>query len=72
MTDEYPHTRRDDENEFARQATQSQSGVLGEFWAFLRHNRKWWLAPIVVVLLLVGGLLILGGTSAAPFIYTLF
>ena len=59
-------------SEFAEQAEGSSSGLVGEFVAFLAHNKKWWLAPIVVVLLLLGLLVLLGGTAAAPFIYTLF
>jgi len=59
-------------NDFAKQAEQSQTGLVAEFWDYLRQNKKWWLTPIVVVLLLVGGLVLLGGTAAAPFIYTLF
>jgi len=43
-----------------------------EFFAFLKHNKKWWLLPIVVIILLVGILVVLGGSAAAPFIYTLF
>ena len=58
--------------DFADQAEQAQAGILREFWDFLRYNKKWWLSPIIVVLLLVAALIILGGTSAAPFIYTLF
>ena len=46
--------------------------LLREFWDFLRHNKKWWLTPIILVLLLIGLLAVLGGTTAAPFIYTLF
>ena len=46
--------------------------LLGEFWDFLRHNKKWWLLPLLVMLLLIGVLIILAGTGAAPFIYTLF
>ena len=61
-----------DNSEFARQAAETQGGFFAEFWAYLRHNRKWWLTPIVIVLLLVAGLVLLGGTAAAPFIYTLF
>ncbi len=57
---------------FSDQAKEPRAGVLGEFVAFLRDNKRWWLTPIVVVLLLVGALLMLGGTAAAPFIYTLF
>lgn len=45
---------------------------LQELAQFLRENKKWWLTPIVIVILLVGVLLVLGGTSIAPFIYTLF
>jgi hypothetical protein len=51
---------------------EGSSNVLSELWAFLRHNKKWWLAPILLMLLLLGVLIILGGTGAAPFIYTLF
>ena len=51
---------------------QKRRGVVGEFWGLLRHNKKWWLAPIIIVSLLVGALLILFGTPVAPLIYTLF
>ena len=47
--------------------------VLREFWAFLKQEKKYWLAPIVLVLLLFGLLLVFAQSSAvAPFIYTLF
>ncbi len=59
-------------SDFEQQATRRSSGIVSEFIQFLRHNKKWWLAPIIVVLLLVGVLVILGGTAIAPFIYTLF
>ena len=59
-------------SDFSRQADQSQTGLLREYVAFLRHNKKWWLIPIVITLLLVGALVILSSTAAAPFIYTLF
>ena len=49
-----------------------QSGLLSEFASMLMHNKKWWLTPIVLVLILFGLLIILGGSSYAPFIYTLF
>ena len=57
---------------FARQAEQVSTGLLREFFDFLLHNKKWWLAPIIIVLLLVGVLILLCGYAAAPFIYTLF
>ena len=60
------------QEEFAREAEGQSTGVLVEFWGFLRENKKWWLMPILVVLLLIGVLVILGGTGVAPFIYTLF
>jgi hypothetical protein len=47
-------------------------GVVGELWAFMAQNKKWWLTPILMMLLLLGVLIVLGGTGAAPFIYTLF
>jgi len=47
-------------------------GFFSDLFQFLVQNKKWWLLPIVGVLILVGALLILGGTSAAPFIYSLF
>jgi hypothetical protein len=51
----------------------SKSRVLGEFWNFLRQEKKYWLVPIVVVFLLFGLLLVVSQSSAvAPFIYTLF
>ena len=46
--------------------------IFSEFYAFLRHNKAYWMVPIVVVLLLLAALLVFGGSSAAPFIYTLF
>ena len=59
-------------DDFARQAEETPVGVLREFWAFLRYNKKWWLTPILLVLLLVGVLVVLSGTGAAPLIYTLW
>jgi hypothetical protein len=59
-------------SEFEREASQAQTGLVGEFVDYLRQNKKWWITPIVVVLLLVGALVIFGGSAAAPFIYTLF
>ena len=50
----------------------AQRGLIAEFWDFLLHNKKWWLAPIILVLALLSVLIVLGGTAAAPFIYTLF
>lgn len=45
---------------------------LKDLWAFIRGRKKWWLLPLIVILLLIAILIMLGGTSIAPFIYTLF
>ena len=60
------------ENEFERQAAAPAIGFLGEFWYFIRHNKKWWITPIMILLLILGVLVVLGGSGAAPLIYTLF
>ncbi len=57
--------------EDARKGTR-QTGLIGEFWHFLRSSKKWWLLPIVAVLLILAILAFLSTTAAAPFIYTLF
>jgi hypothetical protein len=52
-----------------------KSGVslLGEFWAFMRMQKKWWLAPLIVILILMGILIIMTeGSALAPFIYAIF
>ena len=44
-----------------------------ELYAFMRERKKFWLLPIILVLLLLAGLIALTqGSTAAPFIYTLF
>jgi hypothetical protein len=57
---------------FEALAQKKRSSILSEFWGFLKYNKKWWLLPIIIVLLLLGVLVLLAGTSAAPFIYTIF
>ncbi len=59
-------------SEFERAAAEAPQGVVREFWAFLRHNKKWWLVPLVVVLVLMGVLMFLGSSPVAPFIYSIF
>ncbi|MFI5179320.1 MAG: DUF5989 family protein [Vicinamibacterales bacterium] len=51
----------------------SKARLVGEFFQFLRTEKKYWLAPIVIVFVLLGLLIVLSQSSAvAPFIYTLF
>ncbi len=59
-------------DEFQREGESRRTGLVAEFWDFLKHNKKWWLLPILVTMLLVGALAVLSSTAAAPFIYTLF
>ncbi len=59
-------------NDFIKQSEGGRSGIVSEFWDFLRDNKKWWLAPIILSILGLGLLVLLGGSAAAPFIYTLF
>ena len=59
-------------NEFEQANQEQQAGIVQEFIAFLRENKKFWLIPLLLAFLAIGALLILGGTAAAPFIYTLF
>jgi hypothetical protein len=61
-----------DSARFEQLAKERRPSLVAEFWHFLKHNKKWWLLPIVVVLLLLGLIVLLAGTSAAPFIYTIF
>jgi len=67
-----PDRETPEKSDFASDARKQRTGLVGEFWDFLRQNKKWWLAPIIVSILALGALVLLGGTAAAPFIYTLF
>jgi hypothetical protein len=62
----------DAKNRLEQQARSARTSLAAEFVAFLRDNKKWWLAPILIVTLGLGALILLGGSAAAPFIYTLF
>jgi hypothetical protein len=59
-------------DEFVNQAAGKRQSLPVELLAFLRDNRKWWLAPMILAVLVLGLLVMLGSTAAAPFIYTLF
>lgn len=49
-----------------------QTGIVGEFFEFMKDNAKWWLIPFLVVFGLLAVVIVLGSTGAAPFIYTMF
>ena len=59
-------------DEFSKLARKQRTSLVGEFWYFLKHNKKWWLLPILIILLLLGIFILLGTTAVAPFIYPLF
>jgi hypothetical protein len=49
------------------------SGIIKDFFKFLREQKRWWLTPILIFLgLLVLLLALTKGSSLAPFIYNLF
>jgi hypothetical protein len=51
----------------------ARSSLAGEFVAFIKARRKWWLIPIIVVMVTVGALMVFAqGSVLAPFIYTIF
>ena len=60
------------EKSFEQLSKEKRSSVIGEFWEFLKHNKKWWLLPIIVILLGLGLLVLLSSSAIAPFIYPLF
>lgn len=51
---------------------QKKNGIASDLLHFMKHNKKWWLAPFLIIFLIMGLLVVLSGTGAAPFVYTLF
>jgi hypothetical protein len=49
-----------------------RSHLAGEFWRFLKANKKWWLIPIVLVFLLLAAVAVLSASGVAPLMYTIF
>ena len=50
------------DDDFAAKAAAGRTGLASEFVAFLKDNKKWWLAPIIISILGLGVLVMLGGT----------
>lgn len=47
--------------------------LIKDILGYLKHRKKYWLAPLIFVLLLIGLLIVVAGKSVVgPFIYTLF
>ena len=51
----------------------ASGSIFGEFWLFLKEEKKWWLLPLVVVLLGLSAVIVFAeGSAIAPFIYSIF
>ena len=74
MSDSDPEKPTEEsENDFLKESEQHASGgVVAEFIAFLKCNKKWWLLPIIIVLLIVGVLVVMSSSALVPLIYPLF
>ena len=59
-----------DASEFEQEAQGRRMSIIGEFWEFLKYNKKWWLLPILIVLLLMGILVLLSATGFGWAMYT--
>lgn len=59
-----------DAREFEQEAQGRRMSIIGEFWEFLKYNKKWWLLPILIVLLLMGILVLLSATGFGWAMYT--
>lgn len=46
--------------------------LLYEICSYIRHERKWWLAPLLFLLLLISLLVAFADSAVAPFLYSLF
>ena len=57
---------------FEASGVEKDVGLVREFVAMMKENRKYWLIPLLIALLAFGVLVVLSSTAAAPFIYTLF
>ena len=56
---------------FEDAAQQKAPSLVRELFDWLRHNKKWWIAPILVVVLLLGAFLLVTATPLGPWIYAL-
>lgn len=52
---------------------EASDSLMGEFFLFLKEEKKWWLAPLITVLLFLSAVIVFAeGSAIAPFIYTIF
>ncbi len=51
----------------------SKLRIFGEFWVFVKTEKKFWLFPLIFLLLLLGFVIVFFQSSAlAPFLYPFF
>jgi hypothetical protein len=51
----------------------ANSGIVREFYEFMKVRKKFWLLPIVLLMTLMGALIVFTESSVvAPFIYAIF
>ena len=50
----------------------AKQSIVSQFFAFIVHEKKWWMIPLMLVLLVMGALALVGSSPVAPFIYPLF
>lgn len=60
------------DRKFGEIESKKNKGLISEFLSFALHSKKYWLIPLVGILFLFGLLIFLSGSSAAPFVYSLF
>ena len=66
-------TEKPDPSSLLDENDEASDSLLGEFFLFLKEEKKWWLAPLMIVLITLGAVIIFAESSAlAPFIYTIF
>ena len=72
MSEEQQNAAPEEQQQEAPVAPRPQS-FLGEFWAFMRVRKKFWLAPIIIFLVLLGLLFLFASQAGvvSPFIYAL-
>jgi len=61
-----------EDKNFEQFSKETRASLAGEFWQFLKYNKKWWLLPIILILLVLGILVLMSSSALAPFIYPLF
>ena len=51
----------------------AKQSLMREFFAFVKHEKKWWMIPLGAVLLLLAAMAVFTSSCPlAPFVYPLF